>query len=407
MKTAPRRILVAGAGIAGLTAALAFASEGFETTVIERTERLMEIGAGLQLSPNATRILSRLGVLERLLSVSTRPRAVVLRDAVTLARLAEVPLGEEAERRWKAPYLVLHRADLQAALAGAAKERPNVRLMLGATLRHVAFGGDGPAVAIERAGRIEEQRCDLLVGADGVWSAARNFVTGATHSRPSGKMAWRATTGGGNPIADLCTDNVSAFLHPAAHLIAYPVKAGCGINLAALMKGDAPSGSWSARPDTRPLAKAAADWAPALASLLETAGPWTAWPIHTVDPSGNWTDGRGLALIGDAAHAMTPFAAQGAAMAIEDAAALAFLVAAAPGDLPQALARYETLRRPRIRRVARRGALNHFAWHAAGPLAIARNLVLKTRPPEKLAADLDWLYGWEMENENPFNAKSG
>ncbi|MGN6583547.1 MAG: FAD-dependent monooxygenase, partial [Rhizobiaceae bacterium] len=113
MKKTPRRILVAGAGIAGLTAALAFARDGFETTIIERAERLTEIGAGLQLSPNATRILAGFGVLDRLLSVSTRPRSVALRDAVSLALLAEVPLGIGAEERWKAPYLVLHRADLQ------------------------------------------------------------------------------------------------------------------------------------------------------------------------------------------------------------------------------------------------------------------------------------------------------
>jgi salicylate hydroxylase len=221
--------------MAGLTAALAFAAEGFETTVIERAEHLTGIGAGLQLSPNATRILSRLGVLERLLPVSNRPRAVTLRDAVTLALLAEVPLGPAAEKRWKAPYLVLHRADLQAALLDAVKEQPNIRLMLGTTLRHVAFGRDGPVAATERAGRIEEQRPDLLIGADGVWSSVRTFVAGASHSRPSGKIAWRAMAEDGSPLAAvLPADNVSAFLHPAAHLIAYPMKAGAGINLAAL-----------------------------------------------------------------------------------------------------------------------------------------------------------------------------
>jgi salicylate hydroxylase len=398
MKTASRRVLIAGAGVAGLTAALALAREGFETAVIERAGHLTEIGAGLQLSPNATRILSRLGVLERLLPASISPRSVTLRDAVSLALLAEVPLGPAAEKRWKAPYLVLHRADLQAALLDAAKEQRNIRLMLGTTLRHVAFGRDGPVAATERAGRIEEQRHDLLIGADGVWSSVRTFVAEAARSRPSGKMAWRATVEGGSALAaPLPADSISAFLHPAAHLIAYPVKAGARINLAALMKGDVPSGSWAAEPDTRPLAKAMADWAPALASLTEKAGPWTAWPIHTVDPSGRWTDGRGIALIGDAAHAMTPFAAQGAAMAIEDAEVLASLAGATPDDVRAALARYEELRRPRIRRVARRGAFNHFAWHAAGPIALARNLVLKTRPPEKLAADLDWLYGWDVE----------
>jgi len=400
MKKTPRRILVAGAGIAGLTAALAFARDGFETTIIERAERLTEIGAGLQLSPNATRILAGFGVLDRLLSVSTRPRSVALRDAVSLALLAEVPLGIGAEERWKAPYLVLHRADLQAALLSAVNEQPNIRLRLGATLRHLAFDDDGMVAGIESAGKIEELRCDLLIGADGVWSAARNFVPGAARNHSSGKMAWRATLVGDSPLsAVFSADSVSAFLHPAAHLIAYPVKVGAAMNLVALMKGNISVGSWSAQPDIRPLAKAMAKWAPPLASLAERAGPWTAWPIHTIEPSGNWTDSRGIALIGDAAHAMTPFAAQGAAMAIEDAAVLARLVAATPDDLPAVLAGYEELRRPRIRRVSRRGAFNHFAWHAGGPIAAARNLILKTRSPEKLAADLDWLYGWNAEDD--------
>jgi salicylate hydroxylase len=399
MKKTPRRILIAGGGIAGLTAALAFAREGFETIVVERAERLTEIGAGLQLSPNATRILAKLGALDRLLPVSIRPRCVALRDAVSLALLAEVPLGPEAERRWKAPYLVLHRADLQAVLLACVSEKKNIRLVLDSTLRHVSFSDDGPVVAtLEYAGRHEELRCDLLVGADGVWSTARSFVAGAARSQPSGKMAWRATLERGSPLANaFSADSVSAFLHPAAHLIAYPVKASAAINLVALMKGEVPSGSWAAEPHFSPLAKATAKWAPPLASLLEKTGPWTAWPIHTVDPSGNWMDSRGIALIGDAAHAMTPFAAQGAAMAIEDAAVLASLVAATPEDLSRALASYEKLRRPRIQRVSRRGAFNHFAWHAAGPIALARNLVLKSRPPEKLAADLDWLYGWSAE----------
>lgn len=404
MKKTPRRIVIAGAGIAGLTTALAFARQGFETTIVERAERLTEVGAGLQLSPNATRVLARLGVLDRLFPVSIRPRSVALRDAVSLALLAEVPLGLEAEKRWKAPYLVLHRADLQAALIASVREEKNIRLMLGATLGHIASGEREIVASIGSAGNTEELRCDLLIGADGVWSAARTFVTGAAHSRPSGRMAWRATVKSDSPLAaslqaTFAAGSVMAFLHPAAHLIAYPVKAGAEINLALLMKGNAPAGSWSARPDIRPLANAMANWAPSLASLPREAGPWTAWPIHTVNPSGNWSDPRGIVLVGDAAHAMTPFAAQGAAMAIEDAATLAALVAATPEDLPRALARYEELRRPRIQRVARRGAFNHFAWHAAGPIALVRNLVLKTRSPQKLAADLDWLYGWDVKDE--------
>jgi salicylate hydroxylase len=134
--------------------------------------------------------------------------------------------------------------------------------------------------------------------------------------------------------------------------------------------------------------------APALARLAEEAGPWTAWPVHTVEQQPPWTSPDGIALIGDAAHAMTPFAAQGAAMAIEDAATLAAAVAGAPANHSQALVSWEAARKARIAMVARRGSLNQLAWHAAGPVALARDLVRKMRPGERLAADLDWLYGW-------------
>lgn len=398
------RILIAGAGIAGLTAALAFAAHGFQVAIFERAEKLEEVGAGLQLSPNATRILRRLGVLDRLLPVATRPEAVVLRDAASLRELARVPLGKAAEARWGAPYLVLHRADLQNALLAGISGRENIRLMTGAFVRGATLHQTGVTVSIGGNGAAAEAQGALLVGADGVWSTIRPLVSGARGSRPSGKTAWRITIGRdsaawANLAALTAVDAVTAFLHPAFHLVAYPVAAGAAVNLVVLTSSGETDGSWAERPDPTPLAGIMAKAAPPLAALARTAGPWIAWPIHAVDPAGRWSDPRGLALIGDAAHAMTPFAAQGAAMAIEDAAVLADLVAALPGDLPRALARYEALRRPRTLRVARRGAFNHFAWHARGPVALARNAVLKVRPAEKLAADLDWLYGWDAEEQ--------
>ena len=137
---------------------------------------------------------------------------------------------------------------------------------------------------------------------------------------------------------------------------------------------------------------------PALAHVVEEAGAWTAWPIHTVDQDGSWTRGGRFALIGDAAHAMTPFAAQGAAMAIEDAATLAQAVAGTHGEPTEALGAWERKRKARMTKVAQRGALNKLAWNAAGPLAIGRDLLLRMRSPESLAADLDWLYGWRIAN---------
>jgi salicylate hydroxylase len=397
--TLNHEIIIAGAGIAGLAAALAFAARGFAIQVFERAPQLEEVGAGIQLSPNATRILDRLGVLPALLKTSVRPNAVLLRDGRTLAELARVPLGEAAEKRWQAPYLVLHRADLQRALLSRVSETPAIRLVTGATITGVTQSSAGVTATIAgEAGRREAGGL-LLVGADGVRSAVRAFLGPSRESGYSGEVAWRTTLPAGSAAAQallevIPPEAVTAFLHSGFHLIAYPVRGGAAINLAAFTAGAGLADKWEGNVDIAPLRQAMRDTAPVLSRLADEAGPWTAWPIHTVDRRPPWTI-PGIALIGDAAHAMTPFAAQGAAMAIEDAWTLAAGVAAAPGDPAGALAAWEASRRPRIEKVARRGAFNRFAWHASGPVALARNLVLKARSPEKLAADLDWLYGWQ------------
>jgi salicylate hydroxylase len=405
--TRSRQVVIAGAGVAGLTAALAFAERGYSVQVFEQAQRLEAAGAGIQLSPNATRILRQLGVLDRLLPAAVRPQAVVLKDAATLRELARVPLGQAAETRWQAPYLVAHRADLQSVLTARVAEMPDIRLTTGARVGSVATGTHGITATAEIDGKTIEAEGFLLVGADGVWSSVRGLAcstkgTAPSRSHFSGELAWRATvavdSAAGQTFAAIgAKDCVTTFLHPGFHMVAYPVSKGAAFNLAAFTKGDRIAEGWSGNADAGILTNALRGTAAELSRLVEQAAPWTAWPIHTVDPQQSWITPNGIALIGDAAHAMTPFAAQGAAMAIEDAAMLADIIADFPGDPAQSLQIWQNLRRPRVARVARRGAVNRLAWHAAGPVAIARNLFLKMRTSEKLAADLDWLYGWQPQ----------
>lgn len=398
-----RQIVIAGAGIAGLTAALAFSARGFRVKLFEQAKHLQAAGSGLQLSPNATRILRRLGVLDRLSPNAVRPEAVVLKDAKSLRELARVPLGQVAEQRWGAPYLVAHRADLQAALTEEVAGRPEIELVTGARVTGIASDPRGVTATVEIDGETTPIAGGLLVGADGVWSSVRAELAGRdpafTQSRFSGRLAWRATvavdSAAGRAFAEIgAAGCVTTFLHSGFHMVAYPVSKGRTVNLAAFTKGERIAEGWSGHADPSILSNAMRGTAATLAKLVALAGPWTAFPMHTVQQQ-RWTVPQGIALIGDAAHAMTPFAAQGAAMGIEDASMLANLIADFSGDTERALAAWENLRQPRVEKVLRRGALNRTAWHAWGPVAVARNLVLATRPPEKLASDLDWLYGWE------------
>lgn len=391
-----RTILIAGAGIAGLTAALAFARKGFAVEIFEQAKSFDEIGAGIQLSPNATRVLDELGVLPWLRPSSVAPEAVTLRRASDLREIARVPLGATAAARWRAPYLTAHRADVQQAMLDMVLANDAISMKTGVKALDFAF--EPPRLTVEIDKSNQEHEGALVVAADGVWSAIRAQAGQKGESRFIGQLAWRRTLSADapewQPFAS-AEQVVTAFLSPGFHLIAYPIRAGREINLAAFTayKKELPRG-WAEKVDPDVLQQAIRAASPALARLAEDSAAWTAYPIHVADLDGSWSDSGGLALIGDAAHAMTPFAAQGAAMAIEDAVTLANAVADRTGDLATALQDWTVARRRRVLRVARRGALNQFAWHASGPVAMTRDTFLKWRGPENLAADLDWLYGW-------------
>lgn len=398
MKTSSMQIAIAGAGIAGLTAALAFARHGYPVRIFERSAQLSEVGAGIQVSPNATRILDRLGVLEAVERLAVQPDGINLHRADSGRVIASVALGEAATRRWGTPYITTHRADLHAALAQAVRAHPLIELETRARVCGASFNRSGGAtLSVEKDGTVETVACALAVGADGVRSTLRNTGRTARSDRFSGYVAWRATAAAQSCSNMIAPSSVHAFLHRRFHLIAYPVRQSEIINLVTIARMPAPekTGTDAYRSLLPPsVIDGAADELDALVSELDT---WLPWPINEVDHDAPWTDPAGLALIGDAAHAMGPYAAQGAVMAIEDAAALAASVALQPHDLGRALARFEAVRRERVHQVARRGAFNRFVWHAAGPVAFGRDVVLALRRPESLAADFDWLYGYDAE----------
>ncbi|WP_165219854.1 FAD-dependent oxidoreductase [Affinirhizobium pseudoryzae] len=382
-----RNAAIIGAGMAGLTAALALAKRGVRVHVIEQAPYLAEVGAGLQISPNASRILARLGVLSALEAHWTEPDRISLASGRTLGRVAEVPVGRSARERWRAPYGVLHRATLQRVLQQAVEADPMCTLQLGRRVSH----GD-PAIIADLTGEAP----DLIIGADGVWSSVRESIASAPEPDFSHNVAWRLMVEGHRAPGFLSPQSVTAFLGPSAHIVCYPLKETGGFNVVAIAAGVTPGETWEASAtaeETGMLLRQFRGWNPQIVEMLRQSQNAKFWPLYQVS-DGNWHNGENKVLIGDAAHAMMPFAAQGAAMAIEDAWELAQQVGRS-ASLQQALAAYESIRKARIDKVRRRGNFNRFAYHLRGPLRLGRDLVLALRPPQALAADMDWLYGYD------------
>ncbi|AJC79140.1 salicylate hydroxylase protein [Rhizobium etli bv. phaseoli str. IE4803] len=370
---------IIGAGISGLTAALSLSRRGISSEIFEQADELTEVGAGLQLSPNASRILADLDILDGLSKIWLEPESIRLISGSSLRQLAAVPAGKFARQRWGAPYGVLHRTTLQKALLAAVEANPLCRLHLGMRM-------DAGPVPSERP-------ADVVIGADGVWSKLRQSIAGSPSPRFSGNIAYRFTIAEGEAPGFLDRTSVSAFLGGSAHLVSYPLKETGSFNMVAITAGNIASQTWQSEPTTEQRAQLRsrlAGWNAAIVSLLERQRKLTFWPLFETT-SGAWQDGRAV-LIGDAAHAMMPFAAQGAAMAIEDAYELAAFLSDRP--VTEALVHFERHRMPRIAKLRQRCAFNRFAYHARGPIRIGRDLVLGLKPPQSLAADLDWIYGY-------------
>jgi salicylate hydroxylase len=398
---AARTIIVAGAGIGGLTAALALAAKGFRVVILEKTERLEEAGAGLQLSPNASRILIDLGLRPRLTPRAVTPEAISVMSARAGGEIVRIPLGEAAGQRAGAPYWVIHRADLQAALAAEVNDHPDIDLRLGCQFEDVTSHAKGLTVVQRRGDIRREELAAALVGADGIWSAVRNHLFPQVAPQFSGLIAWRGTLDATTLPREHTAPRVQLWMGPDAHLVAYPISAARQINVVAIVPGDWNRPGWSAPGDANELKNAFASqrWPATARMLINAVDGWRRWALFTLPDVGEWTDGT-VALLGDAAHAMLPFAAQGAGMAIEDAAVLAKCLSEAPGTtiagIPAALKHYGRLRRGRVLRIQRTARQQGRIYHLTGPLALARDLAIRAMGPQRMLARQDWIYDWRL-----------
>ena len=394
LRVAPRRALIAGAGVGGLTAAVALAQKGFKVDVFERTAVLREYGAGLQLTPNATRILERLGVLAAVRAVSMAPHAIRLLRGATGAELTRLPL-EDAERRWGAPYLVVHRADLQAALAAAAGGFASIALRFGTEVAGVGVVEGGVSAGLKRGLLGMRETGEVLIGADGLRSLVRERLGLGAASAPtfSGRMAFRATVKSDRVEARWSLEEVTLRLGAKAHLVHYPLRGGSVVNLVAVIEASvrADAGEpWDGVADRGALEQAFRGWSADARALLGAADNWRAWPLFARPAIPSFSQGP-IALIGDAAHPMTPFLAQGAAQAIEDAAALARRLGET-SDVVAALVSYSNDRVARATRVQRDALAQGRLYHMSGPMALARDLAMRALGPNRLLRRYDWLY---------------
>ena len=421
-------IAIVGAGIAGLTLALELARIGLSCDIYERAPELMEAGAGIQLSPNALRVLARLGLVERLDLAGTQARSVTLRSHRSGRRIATVPVSSSDGT----PYLSIHRADLQSVLVDAVIACGMARLHLGRTLTTVepsgsairlSFAFDDEATGSGESRRYESVEAALVIGADGVHSTLASLLN-AGAVRAADAVAWRGTvthdasSGDAHALAGTPA-GIEAWLGPKRHAIAYPIAGGRRTNLVLIepthgplpyrrnpsLSAQDPNESGGIHPSQRgrlhPGAQGVADrfagWDPRLQRMIGQTSELSPWPLLDVPGDRVWRHlGNRVLLIGDAAHAMLPYAAQGAAMAIEDAAVLANHLAVAT-EPTQALVAYEAERRPRVQRVAKRVAFHRLVYHLPMPVSWGRNAVLAFAPADALRKSLGWLYDWSPD----------
>lgn len=391
-----KQVLIAGGGIAGLAAALAAAQAGCEVRLFERADAFSEVGAGVQLGPNVVRRLQAWGLQQPLQAAGAFPARLRVRCARSGAELAQLALGAQAVQRYGAAYATIHRADLHALLLAALQQQGGVHLNLQHTI--VSYREAEGAITVCTAGKkiIEG---DALIGADGLRSQVRSQLLGPQALRVPGHLAYRSVLEQAALPERLRTQEVTVWLGPRLHVVQYPLRGGALQNLVAIIEGPAPADldGWDHSANAADLQAALAGSCSALQDAVagagQASGGWRLWPLADRAPLQSPAQmARGLvALIGDAAHPMRPYLAQGAGMAIEDAVQLQSALSMHDLELQLRLRRYALNRWQRNARVQATSERNGRIFHAQGPLRWARDAGLRLLGPRLL--DQPWLYG--------------
>jgi len=380
--------LVAGGGIGGLVTAYALATKGFPVRVFEQAPEFKELGAGIQLGPNVFRALERIGLKADMLSDAWKPDQLLMRDALTAEEITTVPLGEPFAARFKQPYAVTHRADIHGVYLKACEGSNLISLENSRRVDDFTDHGDSVTIKLDNG---EEARGRALIGCDGMWSKVREKVVGDGAPRVSGHIAYRAVLKREEVPDDLWSPDVVLWAGPKSHFVHYPLRRGALYNLVAVFHSDRYVEGWNAEGAKDELFARFTGQRPEVLRLLERIETWRMWVLCDREPIKEWTKGR-ITLLGDAAHPMLQYLAQGACMATEDAVCLAEKVAAQRDDIPGAFHAYQQQRYLRTGRVQIMARVYGEFYHARGVAAELRYMALHGRTAAESYEGMAWLY---------------
>lgn len=390
---AKQKVIVVGGGIGGLAAALSLTRQNIEVLLLEQAEQIGEIGAGIQLGPNAFSALDALGVGE-----AARQRAVftdhcTMMDAVDATEVVRIETDETFRERFGGPYGVIHRADIHLSILEAVQHHPLIKFKTSTHVDDVRVNADGVEV-VDKKGEV--YKADAVVGCDGVKSVIREKTIGR-HHRVTGHVVYRAVVDVENMPQDLQINAPVLWAGPRCHLVHYPLRGGQQYNLVVTFHSREQE-EWGVKDGSKEEVLSYFEGIhPRPAQMLDRPTSWRRWATADADPVDEWGSGR-CTLLGDAAHPMTQYMAQGACMALEDAVTLGEAIAQTDGDLDAAFRLYESVRVPRTARVVWSTREMGRIYHAKGVERTVRNLLWKGKSQEYFYASLDWLYGWNKDN---------
>jgi salicylate hydroxylase len=386
-------VLIVGGGIGGLTAALALARQGIPSQLVEQAAEFKEIGAGIQLGPNVFWMFEKLGLIEPVSALAVFPENLVMLDSITGEEVTRIPLGAAFRKKFHHPYALIHRADLHNVLLDAARKSNLIRL--DASQKIVAVDETNGGVKAKTASG-KDYRGAALIGADGLWSTIREIVVGDGKPKPAGHITYRAVLPRDEIPEQYRWRNMTFWAGEKVHFVLYPLRTGELYNLVAVFHSNRYEEGWDSYGDPAELHERFAQTCAPVRALLNKIESWRMWVLCDRPPIKEWSRGR-ITLLGDAAHPMLQYLAQGAAMAIEDAVCLADQAVAADGDYAAAFRAYQQARYLRTGRVQIMARVYGEFYHAGGVAKELRNMMLGARTPEEAMAGMEWIYGEQKE----------